>query len=115
MNIRLPAALLAAALTLAGCSSDSPAERPDDTKITRAKIRSWTQDHVVIVISRNNRVRLNETSVTPAELSEKLTRLGVEHPGRPVILLLQDGADEQAETFVRHRAKLAGLGPVERR
>lgn len=100
---------LAPALT--GCSSDDSsgvgAESP------REQLRRLERTHVVVVISANNRVKLNGSRITPAELPGELAAIGKKQPGRPVALVMQEGTDSAASYFVSKHAAKAGLGPVE--
>ena len=109
--------LLLAALAVAGCRSESPIEdaASESRRLTRAEVREWERDHVVVIVNRSNRARVNGTGCAPADLPAKFRDIAAKTPGRPVFLLLQDGADEQADAFVRLHAERAGLGPVERR
>ena len=77
-----------------------------------ATIGRESATHVVITVSTNNRVRLDGSRCTPGELPDLLKEKGAAQPGRPVLLVLQDGVNPDAEIFVRKHAA-AGLGPVE--
>lgn len=107
-----PLALAFVAL-FSGCSSADDGPRAPAHAYSRDEVRAWSKDHVVVLVSRRNAVRVNNESVKPAELPARLAAAGKAAPGRPVIVLLQDGGDERAIAFIREHARKAGLGAVE--
>ncbi len=116
MSPRIPPLFLfalvsAVAPALTGCSSGNAAESGAPSPYERMKRLEGT--HVVVVISANNRVKLNGSRVSPEELPAALAALGKKHPGRPVALVMQEGTDPAAVDFVTTYASKAGLGFVE--
>jgi hypothetical protein len=111
----IPLVLLASISSLApaltGCSSGESTQPGVVSPIEQLKRLERT--HVVVVISANNRVKLNGSRVSPEDLPGELASLGKKQPGRPVALVMQFGTNPDAETFVRTHATKAGLGPVE--
>lgn len=97
---------------LTGCSSDTPAEMPG-TVSPMEKLRALERTHVLVIITANNRVKLNGSRVSPDEIPAEFSALGKKQPGRPVALLMQEGTNPDAADFVRVHAAKAGLGPVE--
>ncbi len=113
MKRHLTPVIATLAALLAGCSSGSQGGAPAGPAYSRDEVRSWSKDHVVVLVSRRNGVRLNGEAMKPAELPARLAALGKASPGRPVIVMLQEGGDERALEFIRLHADKAGLGAVE--
>lgn len=105
--------MLVLAAVMAGCSTADKGASAGAPTYSRDEVRSWSKDHVVILVSRRNAVRLNNESVKPADLPARLAAIGKATPGRPVIVMVQEGGDERAVAFVREKAAEAGLGAVQ--
>lgn len=113
MKRLLSPTILVIAAVSAGCSNSESGASAAAPAYSRDEVRSWSKDHVVILVSRRNAVRLDNESVKPADLPARLAALGKSAPGRPVIVMLQEGGDERAVKFIREHAASAGLGAVE--
>ena len=109
-TVPLAAVCFAVAVLATGCSSRTD-DRARDNR--RADFEAKRATHVVVTISANDRVRVDNERCSPKELTGILKIKGRVHPGRPVLLLVQSETKADAVAFVRKHAAEAGLGPVE--